>query len=453
STVPISVLNSGDQLFTITGTTFLHAMGRPFECWVLESPEGSIAYYEKYSGVLVNGTFNYYFLTIELSYSLVIRNTSIPLSPNAHDPELVNVIVNPPTGDQMDFFKIYVTYRDLDNNASAYVRLVFNGVTYTMIKNDTGDINYTDGCVFNWTVSLLQPGSYLYHFECSDGLFTNSSITYTLVVTQTNNWSPGLASAVVSPGNGTQGPATFTFRITYSDPDNNAPRYVNMTLAGVVYPMAKSNASDTNYIDGCVYVASVLLQPGNYSYNFTCADSAFQWSTTTYRLRVAVTPPPPGLTTEMIIIIAAVAGGILLVAVIAGARKKNAKKASIPKQQKAASKSREKAAKKLPDVSAPEGAGVPSQLQFAAISTPATVPAGSGTPTLGKFQCPSCKLEYKFQIVDIASQYTCPDCNQLLLRLVICTQCGTPMSITQEKFPEYIGKSLQCTNCRNIFKV
>ncbi|MEX2684733.1 MAG: NosD domain-containing protein [Candidatus Sigynarchaeota archaeon] len=453
STVLISVINYGDQQFTITGTAFLHAMNRPFECWVLESPEGSIAYYEKYSGVLVNGTFYYYFLTIKLSYSIVIRNTSIPLSPNAHDPELFNVIVNPLTGDQMDFFNFYVTYRDLDNNASAYVRLVFNGVTYTMIKNDTGDSNYMDGCVFNWTVSLLQPGNYPYRFECSDGLFSCSTTTYTLVVTETNNWAPALASPAVSPANGTQGPAMFTFRITYSDLENNAPRFVNMTLNGAVYSMVKSNASDTNYLDGCLYIVSVILQPGNYSYNFTCADSAFQYSTTTYRLRVAVTPPPAELSPEMVIIIAAVAGGIVLIAVIAGASKKKAKKASVPKQQKATSKGREKTTKKLPDVSAPESAAVPSPLEFAAISTPATVPAGSGVPSLGRFQCPSCAKEYKFQVADLASHYTCPDCNQLLLRLVICTKCGTPMSITQEKFPEYVGKSLQCTNCRNIFKV
>jgi parallel beta-helix repeat protein len=440
STVLISVMSSGDQLFTVTGTAFLHAMGRPFECWVLESPEGSIAYYEKYSGVLVNGTFDYTYLTIRLSYSIVIRDTSIPLSPNAHDPELANVVVTPATGDQRATFRIAVIYRDLDNNASAYVRIVFDGSTYTMVKNDSGDTTYTDGCMFNKTLTYLQPGSYEYRFECSDGQFTNSTGFFTIVVTETNILTPQLGSGHVSPASGTTGPDTFTFTVTFTDFDNNAPRYVNVTLNGAVHPMAKVNASEANFMDGCVYVVSVALQPGNYSYQFWCADSAFQTNTTASLLVVAA---PSGLSTEMIIAIVAVAAGIVLVAAIAGARKKKGKKAPAPKKQKDAPKAREKAAKKLPDASAPAATSVPAPGQYQAVAV----------PSLGRFQCPSCAKEFKFQVADLSQQYSCPDCNQLLLRLVACTRCGKPMSITQENFPKYIGKELQCPDCKNVFKV
>ncbi len=540
SHVFVSVIQQGDQDFTITGTTVLRVMNRPFNCWVMSSAQGSVAYYDQFSGVLVNGTFYYSILGTDYKYSIQVRGTNIPLAPNAHFPDMINVNVLPASGNQSTTFDINATYIDLDGNASAVANIIFDGTTYPMTRINASDTNYTDGVDYTWSVSLLQPGSYTYSFNCSDGEFSGATADYTLVVSLSNLVAPALTSPGLSPPATPASPAPYTFRITYADGDNNAPVSINVTINGTAHAMTKQTPSDMNFIDGCVFEATVPLAPGSFVYNFSCADSAFTNSTGDYSMTVNVfaprlvsassTPPsssvgPASVTLmvtyidtdnnaplyvnvtvngvthamvkvnpsdtnyvdgvqysytisleigtyscsfsatdavftasgasytmvlsapipwDMILIVAGVgAGVIIIVGAIAANKKNKGKKASVPKKQKAAPQTREKAVKKLPDVSAPADTSVPSPLQFEAIST----------VTLGRYQCPNCAKEFKFQVADLSQHFSCPDCNQPLLRLVVCTKCGKPMSITQENFPQYVGKELQCPDCKNVFKV
>nr|MDO8113903.1 NosD domain-containing protein [Candidatus Sigynarchaeota archaeon] len=542
SVVPIVVLNYGDQQFTVTGTEIRHAMNRPFECWVLESPEGSIAYYEKFSGILVNGTFQYFVMGLPSNYSIQVTTTDVPLSPNAHDPELINMDMWSDSGDQRGTSYISIVYRDLDDNASVYVHIIFDGVTYSMFKNDSSDVMYNDGCMYNRTFSYLQPGNYSYHFECSDGLFSIVSQTYTLVVNETNLLWPSLSGPQANPPSNPESPAHYLFRITYTDIDNNAPRYVNVTINGTVYSIAKQNPSDVNYMDGSLYQANISLDPGTYTYQFWCADSTHQNSTGTFSLVVNIFTPtldtlhvsPPGgsvgpanftisiiytdldnnaptyvnitingsvfamakqdplddnymdgcnytftialepgtypfsiscadalftatpfsdtlvvsaqFPTAWVIVIVAIAGFAIAIGAAASARKKKAKTANLAPKEKKQGKIRAASVKKLPNVQAPASIHPPSQYQGA--------PAAKASPvTLGKYQCPSCTKEYKFTDPDLAQRFTCPDCKNILLRIIVCSKCGKPMSITQDNFPNYIGKDIQCPECKNVFKV
>ncbi len=58
-TIPVSVRSSTDQQFQIVGNSTFTYANKTFRCWKLTSTEGSIAYYELSSGLLVNATFVY----------------------------------------------------------------------------------------------------------------------------------------------------------------------------------------------------------------------------------------------------------------------------------------------------------------------------------------------------------------------------------------------------------
>src|SRR5271157_376479 len=548
SVVPVAVLYDGDQQFTVTGAAVLHAMNRPFDCWELQSPEGSIAYYEKYSGLLINGTFKYQIYGFHLTYSIQVTGTNETLSPNAHDPMLINAKVFPATGHQNSTFNLSVVYKDLDGNSSAYVNLVFNGTTFPMLGN--GSTSYTTGVMYNATVMYYQPGNYSYYFTCSDKEFTNTTKTYYLDITRSNTYSPVLSSPKLTPPASPSSPAPYTFQVTYTDADNNMPTDVHVTINGTTHVLTKVNATDVNYMDGCIYQATIMLLPGQWDYNFTCNDSFYVMTLGTFSFTVNVfTPtltspsvspasgatgpvnvtftvtysdgddnPPlnvnltingveylmhkqdlsasnytagcvytitilldPGSYTysfhcsdflfaaatnqntidvaqpfpmmTVLIVVVIIAAGVVIIAIGVTASKKKTKKAKVTPKQKASGKTRTKEAKKLPDAQATVNVPSPSSYTAVQAQAPMASPAPVVAPALGRFQCGSCGKEFKLAISDPSQRVNCPDCGTALFRIIVCTRCGKLMSITQDMFPQYVGKSIQCPDCKNVFKV
>ncbi|MFD0673408.1 glycoside hydrolase family 9 protein [Cohnella sp. GCM10027633] len=66
--------------------------------------------------------------------------------------------------------------------------------------------------------------------------------------------------------------SNFSFTVTYTDADNEAPHAVELVVDGVVKQMAELNASDTNYADGKLYRVITRLPKGNHEYYFTTTD-------------------------------------------------------------------------------------------------------------------------------------------------------------------------------------
>nr|MDO8111873.1 hypothetical protein [Candidatus Sigynarchaeota archaeon] len=57
--IPIGIFNTWgtpEELY-VMGETIFVAMNRAFDCWVVEGATGHVAYYEKQTGILINGTF------------------------------------------------------------------------------------------------------------------------------------------------------------------------------------------------------------------------------------------------------------------------------------------------------------------------------------------------------------------------------------------------------------
>ncbi|MFX0098785.1 MAG: hypothetical protein ACFFCS_04330 [Candidatus Hodarchaeota archaeon] len=79
--VLIAVRNSTDQAFQVSGNATFQYGGRTYNCWKLNSSEGSIAYYEKSSGLLVNATFLYENASIPCQDIIVLVVTNVGMDP------------------------------------------------------------------------------------------------------------------------------------------------------------------------------------------------------------------------------------------------------------------------------------------------------------------------------------------------------------------------------------
>ncbi|MFX1371850.1 MAG: C25 family cysteine peptidase [Promethearchaeota archaeon] len=194
---------------------------------------------------------------------------TIPL-PNYNKPSLSSGSVSPSTGNQTKQFNFSVNYVDQDNHAPLYINTVINGISYQMEKQDLSDNDYTDGCIYQ-SLTYLQPGDYNYFFECYDGFSCFTDVQWLSVAEKNNENSPILTNGQIDPISGFTA-TPFTFSVTYSDSDNNAPEYMMVTINTMSYSMIKQDPMDNNYMDGCIYIYTCKLEEGICTYSFTCTD-------------------------------------------------------------------------------------------------------------------------------------------------------------------------------------
>ncbi|MHA1379552.1 MAG: Ig-like domain repeat protein [Candidatus Helarchaeota archaeon] len=202
----------------------------------------------------------------------ILNRTLQWFMPNNKAPTLADGQVTPVSGNSAQLFTFKVNYTDFDNNSPIYVNITINNTyIYEMQKENPNDNDYVDGVIFNFS-TYLSAGSYEYYFNASDWYFKASSSVYTgPTVTSINLNPPNLGNGRVYPTTGSN-ITTFKFKVNYSDPDNNEPSYVNVTIDSQVCTMAKQNPMDINYIDGATYEYSTTLTVGNHYYYFNASD-------------------------------------------------------------------------------------------------------------------------------------------------------------------------------------
>jgi hypothetical protein len=114
------------------------------------------------------------------TYSLTVDEIN-----NPNPPILSSGSVTPSSGDSSTAFLYTVTYTDLDNNAPQSIDTVIDGGSYSMVKQNQSDMDFTDGCVYSYSTTLI-PGMapHAYHFKASDGDHT------TRLPTNEENYGP-----------------------------------------------------------------------------------------------------------------------------------------------------------------------------------------------------------------------------------------------------------------------
>ncbi len=280
-TIPIATILEGDHNFTVVGETTHSFPGYgDLDIWILQDntyPD-AIVWYEKNSGILLNGTFVHLGGTNEYTFDFVLSNGTLGI--NDYVPELLMPSVSPTDGSQITIFNFSVVYQDKDNNSPIYVKVLINGTSYAMEKEDLFDNNYNDGCTFQYFTKLL-PGWYNYSFECKDARFFNWTTTYTnLQVIYVNDYAPNLTNGQVIPNVESNETTLFNFTVFYFDDDNNLPAQINITINNTgIYNMLPINPLDTNAIDGILYYFNTTLDFGYYQFQINCSDGSFLNST------------------------------------------------------------------------------------------------------------------------------------------------------------------------------
>ncbi len=116
-------------------------------------------------------------------------------------PSLSDEMVNPPSGDTNTIFVFQVTYGDFDNDMPTYIYVFINNTPHSMTKKDSGDITFTDGCIYNYTTTLVA-GEFSFFYSTSDGSHQVNSSVFNGNVTQATSSSniPGFVSWIVFIG-------------------------------------------------------------------------------------------------------------------------------------------------------------------------------------------------------------------------------------------------------------
>ncbi|MHA1671828.1 MAG: C25 family cysteine peptidase [Promethearchaeota archaeon] len=276
-TLFIAVDGEGDHLFNCSNIIrhILSGYGEVEIC-VMEdlTVPGGKAWYERSTGILLNGTFLFSGGSYNYTFDFVSTNVQFDYVKNEYLPEISNLIVKPITGDQTTLFNFTATYTDLDNNQPIYFNLNINETIYPMKKVNPLDSYYTDGCDYYYEI-YLQPGNYDYSIECSDWLYYSASLKYSnlTIIEKTNLNPPSLTEGKLSPDYGYANTTHFIFSVNYTDIDNNAPLYITCTINSTIYEMNKLEIFDDNYMDGCIYILDLIFeQARNHEYSFECSD-------------------------------------------------------------------------------------------------------------------------------------------------------------------------------------
>jgi len=273
-TVLIAYLD-GDHVYNVSGRVNLSsALGWEFDCWRLEDTVGSVAYYDIYTGLLINGTFRQ---NPTYWYSFNVTATNVQFQNNTHAPLLTDGIVTPSEGNTSVYYEFTVNYTDADNNAPHPITVIIDGVPYAMKKQNLTDYDYTDGAVFEY-ITALDSSSHDYFFNVSDlvhitqlptmGNFSGPNVTYV------NAQPPTLSNGFVTPPSG-HNYTDYRFQVTYQDMENNPPLYVNVTINGTAFAMEKQDPYDDDYIDGAIYFYETKLTDGIHMYHFNASDGSY----------------------------------------------------------------------------------------------------------------------------------------------------------------------------------
>ena len=209
--------------------------------------------------------------------------------------------VHPDSGGSGGIFEFSVRYTDANNNPPTSIQVwvdrndnddyLDSGEKLTMTAVNPADADYTDGKDYTRTVTLTKAGDYSlkYRFYASDGIpATGEPATTDKTVTVTNNvpaltWTgeANYTTDGVDPNSALAG-SSFTFRVKYTDADNEAPTVYQVWVdannndsyeEGEKYSMTEVDAGDTTYTDGKLYTKVLTLNTGgSIKYRFVFND-------------------------------------------------------------------------------------------------------------------------------------------------------------------------------------
>ena len=222
-------------------------------------------------------------------YNLYVSATGIGNGP----PSLSDGSVSPTTGTTSTLFTYEVTYSDPDGDepAGKYVFLDNNPYEMEYVSG-----SYSTGAIFRYE-AYLEEGNHTYYFVFNDGFghevrFPPSGHIQGPYVGPGNS-PPTLTDGLVSPDSGYIN-TTFTYEVTYSDPEGDEPTVHNVYIDNVSHNMS---FMEGNYTSGAVFEYETTLIVGQHNFYFLFNDGHGHqvWLPTTgyYSGPVVENIPPP----------------------------------------------------------------------------------------------------------------------------------------------------------------
>ncbi len=269
--VLVGMVTLGSAQYTVTGDTIYNLPGVGLvQAWMLEDEKsGTIALYEKSTGLLLNGTFSF---VATYTYTFRILNTNVPMA--LIKAYLSNGDASPPRGSTSITYNFSVVYTNLDNVGPATISVIIDSVEYAMAKVVPSDMDYTDGVVYQYLTSMTA-GSHTCHFSATAGgkdlrFPTSGVIGEPLVLPYEFS---ALYENMVSP-NCSDELDSYEYSIIYQDTTGNSPSYVRVYIDGAAHDMVK-DPTDNDFTDGVAYtyVYSSLV-PGIHLYYIQASNSS-----------------------------------------------------------------------------------------------------------------------------------------------------------------------------------
>nr|MDO8112500.1 hypothetical protein [Candidatus Sigynarchaeota archaeon] len=285
--------------------------------------------YVSSSMTLSTGSHSFWFITSDGSLTASTTSQSGPIVGSTSSPYFSDEYVTPSSGDTSTWFYYYVTYYHPGNIAPVSIYVNIDGWTYVMQKSYSWDSTYSDGCEYQYVMSLSAT-SHTYYFYASDG---TNQVTSAVIsgpwVSSTSG--PSLSSLSVTPSSGDAN-TYFTFKVLYTHPDNYMPSYIVLYIDDWTYTMSKESSWDTTYSDGCYYVYTTRLSAGSHSYSVYCiAEDTLSYQTPSSVLSVRsssiINDPAFSFTVVFIVL-----GSVMTVSTVAIAYKIKVKKVLLPSQ-------------------------------------------------------------------------------------------------------------------------
>ncbi|MCC6442461.1 MAG: hypothetical protein IT210_03275, partial [Armatimonadetes bacterium] len=250
-----------------------------------------------YKSQLASGAHTYHFEANDGFDSARFPTSGEITNPKVNDPPTLTLAdVQPHTGTGTTSFKYTVTYTDADNDApdANYPKVWIDdpnqadpAKSHVMSKTDATDTLYTDGVAYEFTIPNLPAGAHSFHIEAvsSGGGFTQTVKSEEIKYPTVNN-PPTMANNSVTPAEGratgsANGETTFTYQVSYTDSDNNAPSSVKVHIledgaevTGSPFDMTPVDATDTTYTDGAIFKYDTKLAKAGakYEYFFEASD-------------------------------------------------------------------------------------------------------------------------------------------------------------------------------------
>jgi hypothetical protein len=210
-----------------------------------------------------------YNLTAVYSGSTIWSKEFTITGPDTEPPVITHTVVT--SGTAGEKITITATITDIGLTAvSVFYRVAgtesYVGESMSFVSGD----NYT----FDIPASVVTTAGVEYYIWASDGInnathpATNPETNPHVITVTAANHAPTLSSGGVSPSSG-KTDTTFTFSVTYTDADNNAPTVKKVYIDGVDHDMS---STDTTYTDGATFTYSTTLSKGSHTYYFEFSD-------------------------------------------------------------------------------------------------------------------------------------------------------------------------------------